>query len=270
MSLLTVPRTTGIHGRKWSQYESSELSVRYAILSDIHSNLPALEAVQDRLASEGIDRVICLGDTVGYGAFPNECCDTVRSLDPVIVRGNHDYAAIEPGAERWFTPAASKCVLWTREQLTEENRQYLLGLEPFAAVEGAHICHGALFDSDYYTTTPREAAGSFRVMTEPLCFFGHTHYAEWFTESAPEGMPVQHPMADGGTLETIPGRRYMINPGAVGQPRDGNSQAAYAVWDTELRTVSLQRVAYNIKAAQEKMEMAELPWNMAARLTMGV
>lgn len=244
--------------------------MRYAILSDVHSNLAALETVLRRLESEDIDRFVCLGDTVGYGASPNECSEMVRSLDPVIVRGNHDVAAITPGAEEWFTPAASECILWTRRQLTEENREFLLGLEPSGQAGPAQICHGALFDPDYYTSTPHDAAMSFEVMSRQLCFFGHTHYAEWFTEDSLGRLPIQHPMPAGGVLQIHPQKRYLVNPGAVGQPRDGNSQASYAVWDTEALTITIHRAPYNIRDTQERMEAAGLPWNMSARLMMGV
>lgn len=244
--------------------------MRYAILSDIHSNLPALEAVLSGLQHESIERFICLGDTVGYGASPNECCDIVRDLSPLIVRGNHDVAAVAPGQERWFTPPARACIEWTRGELSEPNRQFLLGLQPSEQTEGAHLCHGALFDPDYYTTTPSDAALTFDTMSLPLCFIGHTHYAEWYTQDASGAPPIRHPMTEGGFLHIAQGSRYIINPGAVGQPRDGNSRAAYAIWDTERQTVELHRTAYNIKAAQEKMATADLPWNMSQRLKMGV
>ena len=244
--------------------------MRYAVLSDIHGNLTALETTLRRLERESIDGFLCLGDTVGYGPSPNECCELIRSLDPIIVRGNHDHAAVTPGIERWFTPAARACILWTREQLTQQNRDFLLGLEPLGEAQGAHLCHGSMFESDYYTTTVEDAARSFCEMSRPLCFFGHTHYAEWFTEGRDGALPIEHPMPEGGALLAQANRRYLINPGSVGQPRDGNSQASYAVWDTEANTIAIHRVPYNIAATQRGMEAAGLPWNMSTRLTMGV
>jgi len=112
--------------------------VRYAVLSDIHANLPALERVLAEIEKRGADGYLCLGDTVGYGGAPNECCDIVRNLGALVIRGNHDQAAAEPGKEEWFTEAARACILWTREVLTPANRDFLLGLEPSADVEGAH------------------------------------------------------------------------------------------------------------------------------------
>jgi predicted phosphodiesterase len=244
--------------------------VHYAILSDIHSNLPALEAVLARLERVGVDRILCLGDIVGYGASPNECCDLLRSAGALSVQGNHDRAAVQPGEERWFTPAAKRCILWTREQLTEENRGGLAELSARVDVEGAHLCHGAMFDADYYTTTPDEASYSFRLMTERLCWIGHTHFAEWYEEEVPGSIPIQTGAARGATLSLKGDSRYLINPGGVGQPRDGNSMAAYALWDTEAETIELQRVPYNIRAAQEKMVAANLPTNMSARLLLGI
>lgn len=247
--------------------------MRYAVLSDIHANLPALEAVVARLRLGGVDAVLCLGDVVGYGGSPNECCDILRDLDAVVVRGNHDHAAVVEGAERCFTPAARECILWTRDVLTAENRQMLLDLAPFVEMEGAELCHGSLFDPDYYTTSAAEAAHSLRAMQGYLAFFGHTHYAEWFTvSSVPDTheLPVQFPMPYGGLLHLSPARLHLVNPGSVGQPRDGNSQAAYAIWDTDEATVTLERVAYNVHAAQERMRAVGLPQNMASRLLLGV
>lgn len=244
--------------------------VRYAIVSDIHANLPALEAVLARLEKAGVDRILCLGDIVGYGASPNECCDLLRQADVLAVQGNHDRAAVLPGEERWFTPAAKFCILWTRQQLTEENRQFLTGLKPREDVPGANLCHGAIFDPDFYTTTPDEASLSFRKMTEKICWVGHTHFAEWYEEQVPGSVPIQTPAVNGASLTLTESSRYLINPGAVGQPRDGNSMAAYAIWEPETSQVLLQRVPYNIRAAQEKMAAAELPVNMSARLLLGV
>lgn len=252
-------------------HEAMGLSIlRYAIISDVHSNLPALEAVLKRLQGQSIDRYLCLGDTVGYGAFPNECCEMIRGLDPIIVRGNHDYAAVAPGQEEWFTPAARACILWTREQLEPANREFLAALEPYVNLDNAHLCHGALVEPDYYTTTPHEALLSFKLMDRPLCWFGHTHYMEWYAQTADHEVPMAHPAPEGAALRITEGVRYMINPGAVGQPRDGNSQAGYAVWDTDAAEISLERVPYNVRAAQDQMQQAGLPWNMAGRLSMGV
>jgi predicted phosphodiesterase len=244
--------------------------VRYAILSDIHANLPALEAVLTRLETAGVDRILCLGDIVGYGASPNECCALLRQADVIAVQGNHDRAAVQPGEERWFTPHAKICILWTREQLTDENRNFLAQLQPKLDILGTELCHGSLFDPDFYTTTPEDAYFSFRKMAHNIAWIGHTHVAEWYEEQAPGSVPIQTRAPYGATLNLADGSRYLINPGAVGQPRDGNSMAAYAIWDPDAQQVQLLRVPYNIRAAQEKMQAAELPSNMSARLLLGL
>lgn len=244
--------------------------MRYAILSDIHSNLPALCRVLEECEQQGISDFLVTGDIVGYGAQPNECCDLVRGLRAVVVRGNHDEAAVSPGKEEWFTSGARACIVWTRELLSPENLAFLRGLEPSARVEGAHLCHGSLPEPDLYTSTPLEALLTFKAMQEPLCFLGHTHYAEWYTYRNDRRPPVHHGRPEGGECPLAPGKQYVVNPGAVGQPRDGNSQASFGVWDTEARVVAIYRVSYDIGAAQNRILDAGLPVNMAERLRYGV
>lgn len=244
--------------------------MKYAILSDIHANFPALEAVMTRLHENSVDACICLGDIIGYGAMPNECCEVIRAINPICVRGNHEHAATIEGADRWFTPVAASCIRWTRHELNSDNLDFIASLEPTQVVKDAVLCHGALFDPDHYTTNPHDALESFNEVAQSLIFFGHTHYAEWFILDNNHPLPIQHPAAYGAVITLEPERRYMINPGSVGQPRDGNSQAAYAIWDTETKQVTLHRVSYNIKAAQEAIINAGLPHKMANRLIMGV
>ena len=245
--------------------------MRYAVISDIHSNLPALEAVIQALGSLRVDGYYCLGDVVGYGSSPNECCEIVSRLGATILRGNHDEAAISPGKEQWFPNAARACILWPRSVLTEESRAFLIALEPLHVLDGVTLCHGSVSDPDFYTTTPREALLSFAVLRTPLCFFGHTHYAEFFRyDSLVDTMPEEIMRPDGGVLHLEVGPKYMINPGSVGQPRDGNSQAAFAIYDVAEATVEFHRVSYNVSAAQEGILLAGLPESMAARLTEGI
>ncbi len=242
----------------------------YAVISDIHANLPALEAVLHECEELGVDRFLCLGDIVGYGAFPNECCQIIRELDADIVRGNHDEAAVRPGKELWFTTPARLCILWTREVLEEENRRFLATLKPFRVREQYTICHGSLADPDYYTTSPYEAAVSFRLMETPIGFLGHTHVAEYYRwRQDMEPLPRQTLCPDGCRIQLGEGK-YLINPGAVGQPRDGNSLASFAVWNVEERWVEIRRVPYNVRAAQEAILKAGLPEAMAMRLSYGV
>jgi len=245
--------------------------LRYAVLSDIHSNLVALHAVLAVLENEEIDSYLCLGDIVGYGARPNQCCDTVRELNAVCVRGNHDEAAVNPQKAEWFTAPARACILWTRQQLREDNLNCLSELPLRRVVDDSiTICHGSVPDPDHYTVTPVDALLSFREMATPLTFFGHTHYAEWFVESADGQLPVEHPLPTGGSLQLRPDTRYLVNPGAVGQPRDGNELASFAIYDSEAAEIVIHRVAYDIAKAAKQMEEAGLPEAMYARLWLGV
>lgn len=245
--------------------------MRYAVLSDIHSNLVALQAVLAELADKQIDQYLCLGDIVGYGARPNQCCDTVRELDALCVRGNHDEAAVHLEKAEWFTAPARACILWTREQLREDNLHCLEELPRSRVINDAiTICHGSVPDPDHYTVTPVDAMLSFQEMTTPITFYGHTHYAEWFIDSGDGELPDEHPMPSGGSLQLDPDRRYLINPGAVGQPRDGNERASYAVYDDEAYEIVIHRVAYDIAKAALQMQKAGLPEAMYARLWLGV
>ena len=244
--------------------------MRYGIISDIHSNLSALEEVLTVARQRGVEDYLCLGDIVGYGASPNECCEIVRGLPATVICGNHDVAAIQPGREIWFTPAARAYTLWTREILTDDNRAFLESLSPRAQVAGAALCHGSLTDPDFYTTTPEEALLSLRMLEGPLALFGHTHFAEWFRYGGETPIPEEYTCPQGGLCKQEPGYQYLLNPGAVGQPRDGNPQASFAVWDTEAATVEILRLNYNIAESQRRMYAVGLPENMALRLGLGI
>ena len=245
--------------------------MRYAVLSDIHSNLIALRAVLAELADAEIDRYLCLGDIVGYGARPNQCCDLVRELDAVCVRGNHDEAAVDPAKAEWFTAPARACILWTREQLRADNLQFLRELPSREIIdEVITICHGSVPDPDHYTVTPVDALLSFNEMTTPLAFFGHTHYAEWFVDDGNGQLPVEHPLPAGGSTQLHSDSRYLVNPGAVGQPRDGNELASFAIYDDVAHEIVIHRVAYDIAKAALQMQEAGLPEAMHARLWLGV
>jgi diadenosine tetraphosphatase ApaH/serine/threonine PP2A family protein phosphatase len=239
-------------------------------LSDIHSNLSALRECLRVAADSNVNRYICLGDIVGYGASPNECCELVRALPGQFIRGNHDEAAIQPGKEMWFTPAARACITWTREVLTDANRDFLESLPPEDHVDGTVLCHGSLPNPDLYTTTPEEALLSFQVMEGRLAFFGHTHYAEWFRYEGGIEPPAEEARPRGGFLKLAADARYLVNPGGVGQPRDGNPQASFAIWDSTAGTVEILRVEYDVVETQKRMFEVGLPENMALRLGLGI
>ena len=245
--------------------------MRYAVISDVHGNLVALETVLEELSEAAVDSYLCLGDVVGYGPRPNQCCDLIRELDCVCISGNHDEAAVFPGKEEWFTVPARHCILWTREQLTDSNREFLRSLEPMAMIgDSITICHGSLPDPDHYTTTPADALLTLETMQTPICFFGHTHYAEWFIYGRNDELPSEHPQPRGGTCKLEQGLLYLINPGAVGQPRDGVEMVSYAIYDEEAGEVTIYRVAYDIGRTARQMQEAGLPQSMHARLWLGV
>ncbi len=244
--------------------------MRYAIISDIHSNLPALQRVLAELVEADIDRYLCLGDIVGYGAQPNECCQVVQELDVICICGNHEQGVLQPDFEQWFNAAARACLVWTRAQLTAENRTFLECLEETARIGNITICHGSIPDPNFYITAAQEALPSLQAMVGTVGFFGHTHSAEYFVQRKAGELPEHWPSPAGGTCSVEVGCKYLINPGAVGQPRDGNPQAAYAIYDEESGQIELCRVDYDIAAAQQKMIDAGLPASMSLRLSQGI
>ncbi len=213
---------------------------------------------------------MCLGDIVGYGAQPNECCEAIRKLDAISVRGNHEQGVLRPEFEQWFNAAARVCLVWTHDQLTAENYAFIESLEETAQVDNITICHGSIPDPNFYITSPQGTLASFEAMAGDLCFFGHTHSAEYFVQREPGELPEHHPAPRGETCLVKAGYKYLINPGAVGQPRDGNPQAAYAIYDEESAQIELCRVDYDITAAQQEMTDAGLPASMSLRLSHGL
>lgn len=247
--------------------------MRYLIFSDLHANLDAFEAVL--AAAPAADRLLILGDIVGYGAEPNDVITRVQQLAPhAVIRGNHDKVAAGLDSPDAFNPAALQAAAWTFDALTAPNRAWLRGLArgPLAIDESLEICHGSPDDEDEYLFSVVEALPTFLVMSRPVCFFGHTHVAVAYSTCETRGeIEVVEP--DPGTDRTVIAiqshRRYLINPGAVGQPRDGDPRAAYALFDTDSLTVELRRVPYDIARAQARIRAAGLPDVLARRLGLG-
>ncbi len=248
--------------------------MRYLIIADVHANLEALETVLT--AVEGTwDRVLVLGDLVGYGASPNEVVDRLRALDPfVIIRGNHDKAAcgIEDGSN--FNQVARVAATWTFEKLTPQNRTYLRELPagPRDVDARVEICHGAPFDEDHYIFDGDDALRALEASSRPLCLFGHTHLPvvfhlenEIFDGFVPEANEGNEPMQ----LSLHDTARYLVNVGSVGQPRDGDPRAGYGVYDSEALTVTMHRIAYPVDGAQRRILAAGLPASLANRLAVG-
>lgn len=246
--------------------------MRYVTLTDIHANLEALDACLADANARGFDRALVLGDLVGYGADPNAVIERVRALEPVaIVRGNHDKVACGAEQAEDFNVVAKSAALWTFEVLTPEHRAWLADLpQGPAIVDGLiEICHGSPFDEDAYIFDELDAVRALKASRRPLCLFGHTHYPVTFMLSADAfDSAGPSPLAE-TRLQLRPGSKYLLNPGSVGQPRDGDPRAAYAIVDSDARRVELFRVIYPIEAAQEKVVRAGLPDVLAQRLAVG-
>jgi len=250
--------------------------VRILLLSDIHSNLEALDAVL--AAAPAHDLVVNLGDTVGYGGNPNEVIARARQLGKVFVRGNHDKAVSGLMDLEDFNPVAGLATLWTRDQLTKGNLDWLRSL-PQGPVElkelpGLQFVHGSALDEDEYMVSVRDAIEPLITNAIPITFFGHTHLQGGFMLQGeiseayrPSYRTVGQPESSDWPLRKDV--RYLINPGSVGQPRDGDWRAAFAVFDSDAWIVSFYRVPYNLRVAQEKILAANLPPRLATRLATG-
>jgi diadenosine tetraphosphatase ApaH/serine/threonine PP2A family protein phosphatase len=250
--------------------------LRILLLSDIHANLEALEAC---LAAAPIyDFVANLGDLVGYGASPNEVIDRSRQLGNIFVRGNHDKAATGLLELDDFNPMAAAAAIWTRNQLTSEHHEWLralpqgpLPLEKFPEVQ---LVHGSPGDEDAYVVSIGDALVPLITLKTPITFFGHTHLQGGFfaNGSSADGFRPEYKTvgkAESVALQLKLNTRYMINPGSVGQPRDGDWRAAFALFDTDAQVVYFHRTPYNLKAAQDRIFAAELPGRLATRLAAG-
>lgn len=242
--------------------------MRLAVLSDIHANLVALDAVLADLAGQpAVDQVWSCGDNVGYGPQPNEVVARLRELEAHAVMGNHDGAAVGTVDVAWFNDAAAAAIRWTSAVLSAESRAYLAGL-PERLVDGQITAvHGSPRDPIWeYITSSAVAAASLGAFDTPICLFGHTHYPVSYVQ---DDDGVRETVGIAGPANPVPGGRLMLNPGSVGQPRDGNPDSSYLVLDLEARTVEFRRVAYDIAATQALMRAADLPPWLVERLSHG-
>lgn len=238
---------------------------RVLILSDIHGNKEALDAV---LVDAGdAETIWCLGDIVGYGPDPAACLEWVRAHCDIALSGNHDYAVFDLKATENFNPAAAAAAKWTRDQLTEEQLAYLRSLDSRVDRNGVTLAHGSPADPIWtYILTVIEALDAFDAFDGDRCFVGHTHVACYYLDS---GRTIQRFVAPNDTPLALTEGRYIVNPGSVGQPRDRDPRAAYLWYDPDAGTVTWKRVAYEIAAVQEKIRAAGLPERLATRLTTG-
>jgi predicted phosphodiesterase len=245
--------------------------VRFLILSDIHANWEALEAVLQESAGR-YEEIVACGDFVGYGADPNRVLEWARRSVRVAIRGNHDKACAGLLDLDWFNAAARTSALWTHDELSRENLTYLrelpqgpIDVDSFAAI------HGSPADEDEYLITRSEVASIVQHLELPLTFFGHTHLQGAFLCHRNGVKEIARPARSESerTFELEPDVVFLINPGSVGQPRDADPRAAYALYDSNQQTVSLHRVPYAVTKAQEKIRKAGLPDVLAQRLSFG-
>jgi predicted phosphodiesterase len=239
--------------------------MRFAIFSDTHSNLEALEAVLADARERRCTHFVCLGDIVGYNANPHECVERIRELDCPTVKGNHDEQASLPLSTSDFNELAERAIQWTRDNLTEEDKQWLRALPLQKKVRDFTVVHATLDTPAQwgYVFNNLDAAASFTYQHTTVCFFGHTHVPMVFIRD--EG--VRREWIDHIRIE--PTKKYLINMGSVGQPRDGNWRAAYCIYDIENNLVEQLRVKYDLAVAQQKIIKAGLPRLLAERLALG-
>jgi predicted phosphodiesterase len=239
--------------------------MKFAIIADIHSNLEAFQVVLEDIKQQKCTHYACLGDIVGYNANPKECLQLVRSLNIPCVKGNHDEYCSSDDALEGFNPAAAEAVNWTRKQLSAEDKLWLQELKYTRMVTNFTLVHATLDGPQRwgYVFDKLAAAASFTYQNTAVCFFGQTHVPVAF---------VRDSVVRGGTyskFKTEPGKKYFVNVGAIGQPRDNNPKAAYVAYDVDEGTIELRRLEYDIAAAQKKILDAGLPPRLAERLAFG-
>ena len=247
--------------------------MRYFILSDIHSNIEALEACGQRAKDAGYDAVLCCGDFVGYGPNPVEAIDGIRALNAVTIRGNHDRVAAGLDQAEQFHPNARHAIYWTRAMLPDGYREYLVALPqgPLEINEHAQLVHGAITHEDDYIFTEADADENLLLTEKPITFFGHSHFPVVFTTDS-EGnstLATSYEFDEFVSVKCNPDKRMFVNPGSVGQPRDGDPRASFAIWDQDHGRMEFYRVEYDIRLTQKKMREAQLPGYLIERLAHG-
>jgi len=242
------------------------LTMRVAVISDVHANYHALEAVLDQIDAAGVDAVWCLGDTVGYGPMPNECCDSVSQRADVCLVGNHDLVVLGELPVGDFNDEAAAAAVWTSQVLTADARTFLAALEPIAHLDGADLYHASARDPVWeYVLTEEAARATLDLSQAPIVLVGHSHVPLALALASDE---VAGGLAPSGTEVQLSGR-VLLNPGSVGQPRDGDPRAAWLLLDLGTRFATFHRVAYSIENTQAEMRERGLPRALAARLERG-
>lgn len=246
--------------------------MRYLIFTDIHGNLEAFIALLKFIKNRKIDYFLFLGDLVGYGASPNEIIQKIHTLKPIfMIRGNHDKAVCGLDTVQTFNPIAASAILWSKQKILKKYLNFLCRLKqgPIIIHDNITLCHGAPFDEDHYIFGEFDAAEAFLHFNTQICFFGHTHFPFVYTE---KDNLLEATFLTGNSYEIKIEKdtRYLINPGSVGQPRDRNSRAACAIYDSKTRKVKFFRLEYDVKEAQRKILDENLPPSLAERLAIGI
>lgn len=239
--------------------------MRFALFGDIHANLEALDTVLADAEGQGCTDWVCLGDVVGYNADPVPCLERIRAMNIPIVKGNHDEDAGGVHSLEAMNPTAARALEWTREQLSEDQREWLRKLRMVRQVQDFTVVHSTLDQpqSWNYVTNKFDAMSNFNYQFTNLCFHGHTHVPRVFVR----GTRVKEVAAESVVIEE--NMKYFINVGSVGQPRDGDWRACYAIYDLDSRALSFRRLDYDIESTQRKIHRAGLPESLASRLAEG-
>ena len=239
--------------------------MKIALFGDIHANLEALETVLADAETQGCDSYVCLGDVVGYNANPSECLEIIRQMDCPVVKGNHDEDAGGDHSLEMMNPIAAEALQWTRDQLTDEQREFLSRMRMVRQVEDFTIVHSTLDQPNVwnYVTNKFDAMSNFSYQFTQVCFHGHTHVPRVFVR----GSKVQDISPDSIAIEE--GMKYFINAGSVGQPRDGDWRASYCIYDLDAKLIYFRRLEYDIEKTQKKILDAGLPEALATRLADG-
>ena len=245
--------------------------MKYGILSDIHGNLEALEAGLRVLETAGCEQLVCAGDVVGYGPNPNECCQLLREIRCPTVQGNHDLAAIGAYDIHWFNDAARAALEWTARALTPDNRTFLEENPQVLSLDDFTVVHGSLVSPvEQYLENLTDVQATFDKMENDLCFVGHTHVAVAFSRGPMHSLGDRQVFATGGVLNLRPRRKYVINSGSLGQPRDRNPAGSLCVYDSDANSIEIIRVPYPVETTQRKMQAVRLPNWLISRLGMGM
>lgn len=239
--------------------------MKYALISDVHANLEALNTVLESIEAIGVDSILCLGDAIGYGANPEECANIIREKCDICLMGNHEAAVVGNLDISYFTPYAKDAALWTRNNISQETLHWASDLPLTSSMNNFTLIHGSLYQPEMfnYVQTIADAEYNFNVLETNLLFLGHSHQPLAFFNTKPMTYTL------GPEIELDNSDKVIVNIGSVGQPRDENPLSCYAIYDSEAKMVELFRVEYDYKKTADKIIAAGLPEALALRLSIG-